>query len=264
MGGMGGSLKTRIVAGIASNRLYAAIAMFEAKNFPGHHVGFFDPGGPMFKKLEALATPAPPTAPPAPPAPPPPAPPPPLASTDLSAGPVPRLLTSGEKNLLRPIFGDTIKYDEQLVSINFNDSGGEDNSFTPGYHPNMSRHIWSVDYSNATLRRTAVFVHEMVHVWQSGHGSHNFLRGAYLMFRHGFRYGRAYPYNLDSSAKLTDFNLEQQAAIIEDYYFVSRSAEPGNNVGTRKSQADYEPYVQQLRDAGPFRDPPIQDHGRPL
>src|SRR5262245_28191750 len=75
-GGAGGSLRPRVVGGIASNELYAAIVAFETKHFPRQHLGFFEPGGTMFRKLEALGTPAP--APPAPPrsapAPPPPSP----------------------------------------------------------------------------------------------------------------------------------------------------------------------------------------------
>ena len=79
-----------------------------------------------------------------------------------------------------------------------------------------------------------MFVHEMVHVWQSGHGSHNFLRGAYLWKKYD-AYQDAYKYNLDSSPSLDYFNMEQAAAIIEDYYRVSKGLAPDNNLGTRKS-----------------------------
>ena len=163
-GGAGEGLRPRIIAGIASNELYAAIVAFEMKNFPGQHLGFFEPGGPMFRKLEALGTPAP--TPPAPPAPVPAAPPPPPAAP--TTGPIPRVLTTGEKRLLFPVFGDTIDYGQQYVGRNDSHTGGEYNSFTPGYLPNMSPHIWSWDYSAASPANAAVFVHEMVHVWQSG------------------------------------------------------------------------------------------------
>src|SRR5262249_12269999 len=176
-GGAGRGLRPRVIAGIASNELSAAFVAFERKNFPGQHLGFFDPGGPMFRKLEALGTPTPAPAAPAPAAPPPP----PAAPT---TGPIPRPLTAGEKRLLFPIFGDTIDYDRQLVGRNDGETGGPDNSFTPGYLPNMSPRIWSWDYSTASPANAAVFVHEMVHVWQSGHGSHNILRGIYLWIRY--------------------------------------------------------------------------------
>ena len=107
----------------------------------------------------------------------------------------------------------------------------------------------------ASHAKAAVFVHEMVHVWQSGHGSHNLLRGTYLYVRYRGDYEIAYKYNLDSSTKLSDFNLEQQAAIIEDYYLVSKNLPPESNVGTRKTVPDYVPYVDQLKTAGPFRWP---------
>jgi hypothetical protein len=76
-GGKGGALRPQVVAGIASSELYAAIVEFERIHFPRQHLGFFDPGGPMFRKLETLGTPAPaPRAspPPSRPTPPPPAP----------------------------------------------------------------------------------------------------------------------------------------------------------------------------------------------
>jgi hypothetical protein len=81
------------------------------------------------------------------------------------------------------------------------------------------------------------------------------LRGAYLYVRYRGDYEIAYKYNLDSSTKLSDFNLEQQAAIIEDYYLVSKNLPPESNVGTRKTVPDYVPYVEQLKTAGPFRWP---------
>jgi hypothetical protein len=249
-GGAGGTLKPRIVAGIASKELYAAIAAFEAKHFPGQGSGYFDPGGAMFKKLVALGTPAPaPPARAAPPPPPAPSPPP-----EPTSGPIPRPLTQGEKDLLHPIFGDTLGYDSQMVARNDRHTGGEYNSFTPGYIPNMSPHIWSWDYSKASDSRAAVFVHEMVHVWQSGHGRHNVLRGIYLWAKYD-DYADAYKYDLDSSASLGYFNMEQQAAIIEDYYLVSKGLTPDNNEGTRKSKADYLPYVAQLKTAGAFQKP---------
>src|ERR1700722_257 len=71
-GGTQGSLNPRIVAGICSNELYAAISAFEDKYWPGQRSGYIDPGGAMYQKLALLAAPA--VAPPgagAPAAPPP-------------------------------------------------------------------------------------------------------------------------------------------------------------------------------------------------
>ena len=245
-GGTSGALRPRIVVGMASKELYAAIAAFEAKHFPGQGSGYFDPGGAMFRKLEALAAPAP-----APPAPMPSAPPP--SPTAPTSGPIPRPLTAGEIALLQPVFGNTIDYAKQTVGRNDGNTGGKDNSFTPGYIPNMAVTIWSWDYSTAPPEDAAIFVHEMMHVWQSGHGGHNILNGLKLMIRHPLDYGKNYKYDLASSASLDDFNFEQQAAIIEDHYRVSKGLAPTKeNIGPRKSAADYAPYVLQVKGAGAF------------
>jgi hypothetical protein len=53
-GGAGGGLKPRVIDGIASNERYAAIVAFETKYLPGRRLGYFEPGGTMFRKLEAL------------------------------------------------------------------------------------------------------------------------------------------------------------------------------------------------------------------
>jgi hypothetical protein len=123
----------------------------------------------------------------------------------------------------------------------------------------MSPHIWSWDYSAASAANASVFVHEMVHVWQSGHGSHNMLRGLYLWVKYDHitgDYEDSYNYDLDSSTSLSDFNMEQQAQIIGDYYRVSKGLLPeSKNVGTRKSLDDYAPYVAQLKSTGAFRWP---------
>jgi hypothetical protein len=188
------------------------------------------------------------------PPPPPPPPPPPVVTPAEATKTIPRPLTDGEKALLKPIFGDTLDYDRQVVARNDSNTGGEWNSFTPGYLPNMSTHLWSWDYSTAVTEHAAVFVHEMVHVWQSGHGSHNILRGAYLWIKYD-EYEHAYKYNLDSSSSFSYFNMEQQGAIIEDYYLVSKGLTAENNTGMRANLGAYLPYIAQLKAAGAFRWP---------
>jgi hypothetical protein len=250
-GGAGGGLNPRISAGICSDQLYAAISAFEDKYFPGQHSGFIDPGGGIYQKLAILAAPAstPPRAAPAPPPPPPAAP---------TTGPIPRLLTAGEKKLLFEVFGYTLDYENQIVGRNDGEVGGPDNSFTPGYLPNMAPKLWSWDYSAEHAGRASVFVHEMVHVWQSGHGRHNVLRGLYLWIKYDHilgDYDNSYNYDLDSSSSFNYFNMEQQAQIIQDYYLVSKGFSPEKNDGTRKSLGDYLPFVAQLKSAGEFESP---------
>ena len=99
-----------------------------------------------------------------------------------------------------------------------------------------------------------MFVHEMVHVWQWGHGRHNMLRGLYLGIKYD-PYEDSYKYKLESSNSLNYFNMEQEAAIIEDYYRVYRGLSPENNEGTRTDLIDYAPYVAQLKAVGAFEKP---------
>jgi hypothetical protein len=66
-GGAGRKLQPRIVAGIASDDLSAAILRFEDKHFPGQRSGFVDPGGRMYQRMESLTAAAPPPSDPPPP-----------------------------------------------------------------------------------------------------------------------------------------------------------------------------------------------------
>jgi hypothetical protein len=50
-GGAGGSLRGRIVLGIASHALHLAILRFEDKYFPGQRSGFIDPNGKMWGRM---------------------------------------------------------------------------------------------------------------------------------------------------------------------------------------------------------------------
>src|SRR5579872_1170959 len=153
--GTGGSLKPRIVSGIASDALYHAIVAFENKYFPGQRLGFVDPGGPIYQKLVALSTPAPPHAPAAAPAPPAPVVYAPAASTDD------RMLKEGEKKLLRPIFQSTFPYEDQQIGANTKEWGGHTNSITPNYLPLLALSIWRFDFSRASNYDKWIFVHEM-------------------------------------------------------------------------------------------------------
>jgi len=54
-GMLDGSIRGRMVAGTASDALYAAISRFEDMYFPGQRSGYIDPGGRMFRRMEELA-----------------------------------------------------------------------------------------------------------------------------------------------------------------------------------------------------------------
>jgi hypothetical protein len=173
-----------------------------------------------------------------------------------------RKLTLGEKKLLRSVFGPTLPYDAQEIDINYEQYGGSNNSITFAIVPHMAYSIWALDYSSSSVsddaRRT--FIHEMGHVWNWYHGGSNirsFIWTGSKMVLTGRDYGDAYTYDLTESDRLGSYNFEEQASIIADYWYVSKGYPPKYNIGTKKSVADYQPFILQVQTAGP---PPDAHH----
>jgi hypothetical protein len=174
-----------------------------------------------------------------------------------------RIITDGERSLLRSVFEETLPYGGLEVSANLANLGGEDNSITPGGIPMFSTRIWCADFS-APGADKSTFVHEFMHVWQYYHGITK-VSALWLAVRYRGDYERAYPYDLSDSDDITDFNIEQQAAIIEDFWRLGSSMSPLNNIGTNKNPASYNRYADQVRSAGPPHTPaipPIPRHWR--
>ena len=57
------------------------------------------------------------------------------------------------------------------------------------------------------------FIHEMTHVWQFYHGYWVNIRALWAM-----TIGKGYSYTLNSDDAWDDFNVEQQAQIVEDWF----------------------------------------------
>ena len=161
-----------------------------------------------------------------------------------------RSLTAGERALLMPIFGLTLPYDTQQVARNDDETGGKNNSFTAGYVPNMAKTIWRLDYSSASDDEKWDFIHEMTRVWQTVHDHHNILSGIKIWLTNS-DYGGAYFYDLNDSNSFSYYNMEQQASIIPDYWYVSRALPPKYNNGRRTQLNDYRLFISQLLAAGP-------------
>jgi hypothetical protein len=162
-----------------------------------------------------------------------------------------RNLTPGERSLLRQIFEITIPLDTMVLSVNDHDIGGKDNSITPRGVPWLSSDIWCADFSAETVSNDdrGTFIHECVHVWQYYHGITK-LSAICLFARHLGHYELAYPYDLADSDDFTDFNIEQQASIIEDWLRITKGLRPLNNTGAIKTLYAYNRYVDQMRGAG--------------
>ncbi|MCL2422993.1 MAG: hypothetical protein FWD11_03715 [Micrococcales bacterium] len=125
-----------------------------------------------------------------------------------------RVLTPGEVELARTVFGDGVDYSVVLVHNHayplFGDYQPDDMAVTPNgemYFPAPS-HL--DDFSADTPANARWFVHEMVHVWQFQLGYPVAARG---MDRSSLRYD----YQLDDGARLADYDMEQQGEIVADY-----------------------------------------------
>ena len=133
-----------------------------------------------------------------------------------------RTLTAGETALARSVFRDSIDY--ARVSIHARryvffqpDASG----MTPNGHVYACGDAHRSDYAICDIDRRAFFIHEMAHVWQHQNRVLKVRTSAVrLMIRHRFRYAHAYRYTLAPKRDLLDYNLEQQATIIEDYFRV--------------------------------------------
>lgn len=119
-----------------------------------------------------------------------------------------RPITSGEYNLLFPIFGDSIPY--HLIRIDERALIGPSwaGFFYVSFHTINS---WGP-------MRPPTLIHEVVHIWQYTHrGAAYIPRALYAQTTpEGYNYGGLEP--LQQHTELEDFNYEQQADIIEDAF----------------------------------------------
>ena len=87
-------------------------------------------------------------------------------------------------------------------------------AITPFGVPYFPVPVYRGDYATAELPLQALFIHELVHVWQHQQGRAVAWRGLLL---HLWFAGRdPYTYRLQPGRPLRAYNLEQQARIVED------------------------------------------------
>ena len=136
-----------------------------------------------------------------------------------------RALTQGEVALATQLYGSAIDYAQVKVH------DGKYMFFQPnnsGMTPNGEIYvqgIYSADYSLESPQLQGFFIHEMAHVWQYQTGilSLGVIGSAIVeMIGRAGDYDSAYGYVLNASKDLTDYNLEQQASILEDYFRLTR------------------------------------------
>lgn len=149
-----------------------------------------------------------------------------------------RQITPEEKALGYQIFRESIDY--HLVKINSNSSWAT-KKFALAY---VSFNI--INYKNKIRKET--FIHELMHVWQyQNFGSIYIARAIKAQLsKEGYDYGgveNLYQGML-SGKKLVEFNFEQQADIIEDFYNLTRTNDHANDM----ILSIYRYYAMQLND----------------
>ena len=132
-----------------------------------------------------------------------------------------RTLTTGEIRLATTIFKSSIDYTKVRIHNGKYIFFQPDNS---GMTPNGEIYVhgaYRSDYSTGNGQSKGFLIHELVHVWQYQLNILNPVTAAIAEnIVHGFDYSKAYHYTLDPAKDILDYDIEQQAAIIEDYYLI--------------------------------------------
>ncbi|HEY3982876.1 type IV secretion protein Rhs [Cedecea sp.] len=131
-----------------------------------------------------------------------------------------RRLTLGEVNLARTLYAFTLRYNEvwihrssylpfNLQNNNYAMSPNGEFYFQEGTYEPYFSHPY---LNNDRVGGQHLFLHEMMHVWQHQKGMMVRMRGL-------FSWAVDYNYTLDK-ASLLDYGLEQQAAMVTDYWLL--------------------------------------------
>lgn len=128
-----------------------------------------------------------------------------------------RSLTAGEVKLARAVFGDAINYaDVRICHRKWAFFQPSNRVMAPmgniHFHPASKSYV--DDFATAKPHQRALFIHEMVHVWQAQ------TRGRWFLVLMRWPLDK-YAYNLDPNRPFKAYGLEQQAKMVEDYYLLS-------------------------------------------
>ena len=155
-----------------------------------------------------------------------------------------RPLTNDERETAKSVYGDSIDYDvvhveEKALAIPLSRmfTGRSDFDFVTFNTINS----WGTSSE-------AVFIHELAHIWQfQDFGSH-YIHDAIVGQAEGYDYGSLQ--DLEAADTIFEFNLEQQADIIADYYRIRSDLSPKYGEGTNLSKKDklevYAKFVSQV------------------
>lgn len=131
-----------------------------------------------------------------------------------------RSLTEGEIDMARAVFGEAIDYRKvKLFHRNymvFLDQS--DNAMTPNGNMYFSKaSVWSKDFSLEDSGTRKFLMHELTHAWQYQTGKTIPTEALDNYVSYDFDYWSSYKYALNDHKLFSDFNIEQQASMIENY-----------------------------------------------
>lgn len=137
-----------------------------------------------------------------------------------------RPLTSGEIEMAKKMFGNSVDYSKVKVHNGAYMIGAGNNAMTPNGEMYFPEKFYQADYSANKDSDRAWFIHEMTHVWQYQLGFGVKWHGIKLQLKGGYGYApgqnrpRAYKYNVtaDTNKTMADFNMEQQGDLVSDYF----------------------------------------------
>jgi hypothetical protein len=137
-----------------------------------------------------------------------------MADPDLMRPGAFRKLSSGERALAAEVFGQALDAGRVWVFA----LPVWNRAFVAG----ARLIVWpartaSKDFAGAPLEDQAVFVHEMTHVWQAQGGVNLLL--AKLRAGDG---AQAYAYRISDNGDFSNYNIEQQAMIVQDAFLAAR------------------------------------------
>ncbi|MDE1152429.1 MAG: hypothetical protein PW788_07825 [Micavibrio sp.] len=138
-----------------------------------------------------------------------------------------RPLTAGEIALARAVFGDSVDY----AAVRLHNRRilpplmqHKHQAVANGNNISFPRSSYSEDFATEhDALKQSVFIHEMTHVWQHQNKVVSTPKEALKeTLRHKFNYSKAYPYQLGGGRDLIDYGFEQQAALVQDYFLLTR------------------------------------------
>lgn len=151
-----------------------------------------------------------------------------------------RSLTENEKRLARSVFGDAIHLERVRV----------DERARLGCKSHQIIYVSFYTINAWGPFRPHLLIHELVHVWQFQKMGSAYIPRALMAQRTEahYNYGGvpALQQCIARAGKLEDFNLEQQAEIIADYYCIREKMKPTWGQGTEKDLPAYEYFLKEL------------------